>query len=205
MFDLKTCLIEFDSIMSETIQALISECSKIYDDEIVNVIATTLKRIRSLITNTSHDSVYTIYPFKGLDAIFDLNIKAVDEIERLVYYLKSKDYYSVEINFMLGKLLGCEKDYLVKVCSLYVPTNKQNNWHTYAKDEVNKRNLLKGIAYNFYDLAVSENPEVVLYNVFKGQIKDEYKVLIMQSLLDYHYNGTALNNKLCEILKLKVG
>ena len=142
MFDLKAYLVEFDTLMSETVDVLVDETSNLYDEEIYNIIINSAFNLKKIITNTSYDKVYSLYPFKGINNIFNLNILALDEIQRLVHNLKQKEYYSVQINLMLAQLLVCEKNNLMAICKLYVRTNKQLECHKEIENNVHKRNLL---------------------------------------------------------------
>ena len=204
MFDLKAYLIEFDTLMSETIEVLIKETANIYDEEIYKIILRTSKNIRNIVTNTSYDKIYNVYPFEGLNNIYNINIQALDEIKRLIYNLKQKDYSSLDINLMLAKLLMCEKNNLMAICKLYVPLNKQFECQEYLENNVFKRNLLKAITNNFYYLGVSLNPDLILYNIFENNLKEEYKIPVVNTILNYHYNGNVLKDKINEIVKLQL-
>ncbi len=201
MFDLKAYLVEFDTLMSETIEVLIDETSNIYDEEIYKIILNSSKNLKNIITNTSYEKIYSIYPYEGINNIFNLNIKALDEIERLVFNLKQKEYYSLDINLMLARLLICEKNNLMTICKLYVPNNKHLKCHKDFENNVHKRNLLKSLANNFYYLGVSKDPNLVLYNVFENNLKDDYKIPVIKSIIDYHYNGNILRERINEIIK----
>ncbi len=204
MFDLKAYLVEFDTLMSETVDVLVDETSNLYDEEIYNIIINSAFNLKKIITNTSYDKVYSLYPFKGINNIFNLNILALDEIQRLVHNLKQKEYYSVQINLMLAQLLVCEKNNLMAICKLYVPTNKQLECHKEIENNVHKRNLLKALTNNFYDLGVNKNPDLILYNVFKSNLKDEYKIPIIKTIIDYHYDGNIIKERLTDIIKLQL-
>ncbi len=204
MFDLKAYLLEFDTLLSETVDVLKDETEKLYDDEIFNIILNSTINLKNIIINASYDKVYSMYPFRGIDNIFNLNIKALDEIERLVYNLKQKEYYSIEINVMLARLLLCEKNNLMAICKLYVPNNKQLECHKDLENNVNKRNLLKALTNNFYYLGVSKNPDVILCSVFESNLKDEYKIPVIKTIIDYHYDGKIVEERLNEIIKLQL-
>ena len=201
MFDLKAYLLEFDTLMSETIEVLIDETSNIYDEEIYNIILHSSINLKKLITNTNYDKVYSVYPFKGINNIFELNIKALDEIERLIYNLKQKEYTSIEINLMLARLLICEKNNLMAICKLYVPKNKQIDCHNNIENNIHKRNLLKSLTNNFYYLGVSKNPDLILYNVFENNLKEQYKIPVIENIINYHYEGNLLRERIKEIIK----
>ena len=196
MYDLKAYLIEFDSLMSETIEVLINETSNIFDEEIYKTILNTSKNIKNIITNTSYERIYSIYPFKGINNIFNVNVQALDEIKRLVYNLKQKDYVSLDINIMLAELLTCEKNNLMAICKLYVPSNKQIECHNYIENNFYKRNLLKALTNNFYYLGNEKNPDLILYNVFNSNLKDEYKIPIIKTIIDYHYDGKLVEERI---------
>ena len=204
MFDLKAYLIEFDTLMSETIEVLIDENSHIFDEEIYNIIRNSSKNLRNIITDTTYDRIYSVYPFEGINNIFNLNIRALDEIERLVYNLKQKDYYSVEINLMLARLRLCEKNNLMAICKLYVPTNKELECHKYLENNIYRRNLLKALTNNFYYLGVRKNPDLILYNVFENNLKDEYKIPIIKTIIDYHYDGKIVEERINDVIKLQL-
>ena len=204
MFDLKAYLVEFDTLMSETIEVLIDETSNIYDEEIYKIILNSSKNLKNIITNTSYEKIYSIYPYEGINNIFNLNIKALDEIERLAFNLKQKEYYSLDINLMLAKLLTCEKNNLITICNLYVPNNKKLECYQNFENNIHKRNLLKSLTNNFYYLGNSKDPDLILYNVFESNLKDEYKIPVIKNIIDYHYNGDILKNRLNEIIKLQL-
>ena len=201
MIDLKAYLIEFDTLMSNMIDVLIKENQQTYDEKIYRIILRTSINIKKLIYNTSFDKVYNVYPFKGINEIFNLNINAVDELKRLVNNLKKLDYQSLNINEALKELLKCEKKNLIAICKLYVPRNKQLECINYFENNIYQRNLLKAITNNFYNLGVTINPDYILNNVFENNLKDEYKIPVLDAIIKYHYNGNKLEKRIREIIR----
>ena len=201
MIDLKAYLVEFDTLMCDMIEVLIKENSKIYDKEIYELILHTSINLKKIIANNTFDKIYNIYPFKGLNNIYNVNILAIDELMRLVSNLGNKGFYSVEINETLKKLLVCEKKVLTTICRLYIPRNKQLDFMEDIEENIYKRNLLKALTNNFYYFGLTHNPDLILYNVFETNLKDEYKLPIINRILKYHYNCHSLDNRLHEIIK----
>ena len=102
---------------------------------------------------------------------------------------------------MLAKLLMCEKNNLTSICKLYVPLNKQIECHKEFENNIHKRNLLKALTNNYYCLGVNHNPDMILYNVFEKNLKDDYKIPVIKNIIDYHYDGNLLRSRINEIIK----
>ena len=202
MLDIEMVFEEFDNIMHNMLEFLISECLNDNDD-ILNLIHYYIRKINEIAHTDDLNYVYEAYPFFGLINPFNKNIKAVDELQKLSYDLKQAHYYNEEFNRLLTELLNCEKKALIILCRYYIPKNKQCEWMLYAENKVGKRNLLKGMAYNFYYTGVLDEYELILANIFSENYKDEYKIPILQALLDYHYEKNELKNTIKNVLQIK--
>lgn len=201
LLDITNLLAEYDDLMHDTFNVLISEYAK-DNEEFNNILAYHIKKIKEIAKAEEPNYVYDCYPFLGIMNPYDKNIKALDELYKLMYEAKAIGYDSKELNDQIKKLLICERKNLITLCKYYVPRNKQANWLLYAENKIYKRNLLKNITYNFYYSALVDDYKIILSNIFNGNLKDDYKILVLQALLDYHYNQNEIKNEIKNVLKI---
>ena len=79
LLDITNLLAEYDDLMHDTFNVLISEYAK-DNEEFNNILAYHIKKIKEIAKAEEPNYVYDCYPFLGIMNPYDKNIKALDEL-----------------------------------------------------------------------------------------------------------------------------